>query len=237
MAECIECGKETLLKRAGSKFCSPKCREAHWHRAEREKRAGSVKYIFNCPVCGNEVRTNDQRKKYCSKECNWAAQNKKRPVTKFDKRICPTCNTEFVPAQKRGAGKTYCSSQCRSKAAYKRNVPRQNERMWDYRKRNKWGGNWWAALERDKFTCQVCGIQSYPSQWRGKSRKLVVHHLDGSGEKETKNHGLDNLMTVCDPCHRLFHGGIHLRFENGRFVVSGNIFQKLGIDTIETVPD
>ena len=60
------------------------------------------------------------------------------------------------------------------------------------------------ALERDNYTCQVCG---------GKATE--VHHIDGTGsnrpEKE-RNNNLDNLLSVCHKCH------IQLdlkRFENG----------------------
>ena len=62
----------------------------------------------------------------------------------------------------------------------------------------------------------------------------LYHHLDGTGEHENKNHSLENLMTVCNKCHRLFHAKVNVVFREGKFSVAGEIFDKLGIEKLET---
>ncbi len=50
------------------------------------------------------------------------------------------------------------------------------------------------ALLRDRYTCTVCGYQS--QRRKGEVHDLEVHHMDCQGGYE-----LDNLQTVCLPCH------------------------------------
>ncbi len=55
------------------------------------------------------------------------------------------------------------------------------------------------TLERDFFRCVRCG--------EPKVEKLIVHHIDGSRKLGFKimNNNLDNLITVCKPCHAKEH--------------------------------
>lgn len=57
------------------------------------------------------------------------------------------------------------------------------------------------VLERDRYRCQACGRRA-PSA--GGLAELHVHHIernpDGMGE-----HDLDNLTTLCRPCHSWLH--------------------------------
>ena len=45
-----------------------------------------------------------------------------------------------------------------------------------------------SILERDKFTCQSCGIITH---------SLEVDHIDTDNQNNSK----DNLQTLCSPCH------------------------------------
>jgi 5-methylcytosine-specific restriction endonuclease McrA len=63
--------------------------------------------------------------------------------------------------------------------------------------------------------------------------RMEVHHLDGEGEAQSKNHDLDNLMTLCSRCHRQFHQ-IFLVKEDGEWKVQGKMLQMLGIKSIST---
>ena len=51
------------------------------------------------------------------------------------------------------------------------------------------------VLWRDKYTCTVCGYKS--QRQKGEVNELEVHHIDPNGGYE-----VDNLYTVCLPCHR-----------------------------------
>ena len=51
------------------------------------------------------------------------------------------------------------------------------------------------VLQRDEFTCVVCGYKS--KRQKGQVNDLEVHHIDPNGGSHT-----DNLQTVCLECHR-----------------------------------
>jgi 5-methylcytosine-specific restriction endonuclease McrA len=84
---------------------------------------------------------------------------------------------------------------------------------------HKYGPDWWRyrrkALKRDRGQCRVCGTK-FPDFEYG----LHVHHITPLREFEDdsdsidyeKGHALDNLVTLCPPCH--------WEFEN-RFTDSG----------------
>lgn len=49
--------------------------------------------------------------------------------------------------------------------------------------------------ERDKYTCQECGI--HQDELNGRFKKLDVHHIDYNKD----NLNPDNLITLCKSCH------------------------------------
>lgn len=51
------------------------------------------------------------------------------------------------------------------------------------------------VFQRDNYTCTVCGYRS--QRRKGEVNDLEVHHRDPDG-----GHSLDNLVTVCLPCHQ-----------------------------------
>jgi hypothetical protein len=53
------------------------------------------------------------------------------------------------------------------------------------------------VLERDGNRCRSCG--------RGDCR-LEAHHIVPYNHADPNTHALDNLMTLCVPCHRKEHG-------------------------------
>lgn len=52
--------------------------------------------------------------------------------------------------------------------------------------------------KRDKFTCQCCGDK--------RGGNLVSHHLDGWSVSKEKRLDVDNGVTLCEDCHKDFHG-------------------------------
>jgi hypothetical protein len=224
---CARCGKEFLAWRDGSKWCSVKCRWGSWKADNPPPSSERV-----CRNCGTVFTSSDLRKKYCSQKCNYSFHNSKRPTTKELKRECPQCKERFVPMQKRGVGKTYCSSKCQRKFNYDKNHKTILDRQRAWVKKNKWDGNWQGAIEGSSYTCGLCKKQIYPSQWT-KSRRLEVHHRDGSGEMDNKNHDLPNLLTLCTSCHQEFHVKIGLVFINGEYFVRGKIFGLLGLTSVK----
>ena len=51
---------------------------------------------------------------------------------------------------------------------------------------------------RDGYTCQCCGAH-------GKGVKFHTHHLES---RKTGGNAPDDLVTVCDKCHKAFHAGL-----------------------------
>lgn len=77
------------------------------------------------------------------------------------------------------------------KARNKDKVKENNARQ---KNRRKFGGNRFIVLKRDSYTCQDCGVEAKD-----------VHHLDHSGQTESPNNELSNLITLCKSCHAKRH--------------------------------
>jgi HNH endonuclease len=109
---CERCGKEFLTHAGAARFCSDKCREQQVE--------------MKCEHCGNPYRIKEgteNRRKYCSTACFYAARTAKTHVDK----ICPICNKQFRVRAIRN--RKYCSVQCSAigtsaaKAARERGQP------------------------------------------------------------------------------------------------------------------
>lgn len=53
-----------------------------------------------------------------------------------------------------------------------------------------------SCFERDNFICQKC---------KQNSRELVVHHINNFAEFKDLRLAIDNGITLCKSCHKLFH--------------------------------
>ncbi|NCB27318.1 MAG: HNH endonuclease [Bacteroidia bacterium] len=63
------------------------------------------------------------------------------------------------------------------------------------------GGNRELAIARDGGKCVMCGMTRDEHKRKFK-RDITVDHKDGKGiNSKVKNHALDNLQTLCCPCH------------------------------------
>ena len=64
------------------------------------------------------------------------------------------------------------------------------------------GGNRIKVLERDNYTCQVCGKN------KEDNKTIIVHHKDETGwakKKPEKNNSMENLVSLCVQCHMGIH--------------------------------
>lgn len=73
----------------------------------------------------------------------------------------------------------------------------------EYRDRYDFGGNREKAILRDKEKCDNCDM-TREDHLKKYGRDITVDHIDGNGRytaKHLRNNNLDNLRTLCIPCH------------------------------------
>jgi len=239
MLSCLLCGREFLPIRENQKYCSQKCYNVYYSglhpgfstEYRRRKREILVK---KCRECEVEFQTTNFNKVFCSNICKIKWNNGARETTQHEMRECPVCHKTFRPMQKTGVGRTYCTPVCRNKFYNSRRTVVSKQEYWERTKKSKWCGNWYKALQRDKFSCQTCGKKRLSSDPTTDRRYILeVHHRDGSGEMRGKNHALDNLLTLCAECHREYHTKINLVFIGGEYFVRGKIFGLLGLQSVK----
>lgn len=74
------------------------------------------------------------------------------------------------------------------------------------------------TLRRDGYTCQCCGAHETDK----KTVKLHVHHLES---RRTGGNAPDNLITLCEDCHKAYHAGkIELPIRNRRMPSTRDAF-------------
>src|SRR5262249_34174307 len=100
------------------------------------------------------------------------------------------CGTEFTPVR---SDQKYCTPVCQKRSC---------------KQIGKMDGNAVKAKARDLNECRLCGG----------TEQLVIHHLDGTGEDDSPNHTLENLVTLCRKCHMATHR-MDYRIINGEIVI------------------
>lgn len=88
------------------------------------------------------------------------------------------------------------------KEDYKKRNQEELKLTWEKsRDRIYFGGIKNKVLERDNWTCQLCGM-SNEKHIILFNRAITVHHKDGNGRNSnTKNNSMENLITLCLRCH------------------------------------
>lgn len=160
---------------------------------------------LTCPVCNTEFEpTNPTQQKYCSIKCKNSVKRKKANKRRSEQRkmtfeefkigTCLLCGAEFERTfGTYGYKQKYCSSKCRRKAESVLGDKSLTDKK--YKDELRFGGNKLKVMQRDGFRCRICN----------KKLNLVVHHKDQSGQSETPNNELDNLVTLCRTCHVNIH--------------------------------
>ena len=152
-----------------------------------------------CSICKKEFDRKPaliKRAKYpvCSRECQTELKKKRKIVH------CVICGKELLRSDNRLAIRPnpICSKECKAKLQHKlsynpnitdeeREQTRKNQKNYDFIKK---------VLQRDNYTCQLCGEYG---------QKLVVHHLNGYNWDKENRYNVDNGVTLCEKCHKAFH--------------------------------
>lgn len=152
---------------------------------------------FICPQCGKifyRQVTPSYEPKFCSRSCR--AESLRVEPKEF---VCLNCGKVFYRKTKLSRPlPKYCSLTCFH--ARRRGINHPN---WQGGHDHYYGPNWEAdrlvALERDRYTCQHCGITK---------EQLDVHHIVSrrafNGDWDSANES-NNLITLCSSCHACLH--------------------------------
>jgi len=89
-----------------------------------------------------------------------------------------------------------------SKAKLGANNPMWNDNLTEDDRKDRNGksinSRWVREVKRrDKHTCQCCGLSGVT---------VVAHHLNGYNWDVKNRYNIDNGVTLCEPCHKAFHG-------------------------------
>lgn len=197
---CEWCNKEFEIDYTtkNNKFCSPECRKQHQLQSKKKQK-------YYCKQCGKEITYKDRvyPRKYCD-DCYISARskNQSKRITTY----CAYCGKELsiIPALYKKHKNHHCDKICMAKY-YSEHYAGENSPAWKGGKKH-YAGKWFDARdnarERDKFTCQRCGITEDEY-----GKELSVHHIKSykSFEDKIEANELDNLICLCEPCHRFVH--------------------------------
>lgn len=165
---CYKCGDKLESK---LKLCS-ECRRKN-KEINDAWRDNAIKNRL-CTRCGKPITdSNNKTCKSCS-EKSVSSTIRQNKIAQSNG-ICISCRKNPICS----SSKIYCQK-CRDRK-HKINMDNHDKKTFD--------GNWFAAKERDNYTCQCCNSVD----------KLEVHHIDSN----RSNNDLSNLITLCHNCHVL----------------------------------
>ena len=172
-----------------------------------------------CRVCGEVFKRGNShikngRNKTCSVECRWVWHSRlmsgeNHPMWKDAKKVfkCVVCGEDFKRYKKDDSRNKTCSTEC--KYIYIAKVlSGENHYLWAGGTRAYRGMDWRRIrqdiLKRDNYTCQDCG-KTTEEETVENNKELSVHHIIPFrffGEEHEKANRPENLITLCNSCHR-----------------------------------
>lgn len=203
---CERCGKEferwrSQVEGKEELYCSKECLDGDQRRRE------------DCANCGETIERypsefENSDRYFCSRAC-------KHDYGRVAKE-CERCGTEFKRPEHRAERYTteYCSRDCylAEKEEGGENAPgwidgRFSDPDYYTRYNQTFLENKDRALERDGYECHICGETSEEHN-EEYGTELHVHHITPIAEIDdmAAAHELDNLVTLCLPCHRQWEG-------------------------------
>lgn len=218
--------------RGTHKYCSPKCRQImdnrrHYRRRNPPKTEQELKRA--CVICETVFVTDAHHPNAltCSVKCNQARMDRvrreARPNKDVPQRACEECGELYAPNFHQAHRQKYCSKRCQNRVMQKR-----RRRSEGYNRRyttTAWKAVAKAVLNRDNHKCRICN---------GVGGRLHVHHLFYRTEDEQHDDAAEGLLTLCNSCHGKIHD-IRFGKDGDEFVISGLVFDWLGIDKVRIV--
>lgn len=222
--ECKECGEDMVVYDCNmdvKSFCSLDCRSA-WIS---ENFSGvdhplSKSEVIECDWCGDEFvehkhKIESDQNNFCGQKCAGKSlseryQGEDHPRYTKVGVDCVICGSTFKVAQCLADERKTCSSDCLTELKSKLN---SGENHPQYKGGHEtWYGESWEgqrekAIERDNHECRACGLSEKTHRERFE-QSLHVHHIKPfrTFESHEQANELDNLITLCRPCHFDYEG-------------------------------
>lgn len=188
------------IKKYHKQYCDNTC----------ASRSRIVRKTKPCLICGDDVTRKPSEFKgnvFCGRDCYYVF-NRKKPINK-ETYECDFCGSGFQQwaSQIKDNKHSYCSDECRYKHFGElnkgKNHFRWNPNLTDEDRASnrkspeylKWRLD---VYKRDSYTCQCCRDN--------KGGNIVAHHILNFSEHIALQTDINNGITLCETCHKDFHG-------------------------------
>jgi len=196
---CEVCG-DSFYTRGGrdAKTCSKDCRV----RFVGDKLSGINPYEYTCDLCGENFKSEEKDRVYCSKECHNKSMEDQVQAE------CANCGDVVTRRryQYEHCNRHFCDFDCRREWMGENWVGEDNPQY--INGKNQYRGNSWyrqrlKALRRDQARCQSCAVPESK-----KDRGHHVHHIVPYRKFDSwrEANELSNLVTLCESCHQKWEG-------------------------------
>jgi len=164
-----------------------------------------------CVICGDDFYIPNKKpyinaeSQTCCKYCTNVSNGMKRQ--RGDYKLCKMCDKVFWITPCRNDKAHFCSRECQN-IGYATFVNYNHKTESEKFAHKYYGSNWRSqrrkTRERDNYNCQKCGITE-----KDYGQELSVHHITPFVyfDDYKKANQLDNLLSVCESCHRKIHTG------------------------------
>lgn len=214
--KCDYCSKEFRRKLSiiGERnYCCKECAYSDVKNVKHKFTHLKERVTISCNTCGKKFEVKNSRgstAKFCSRECLGHANGLRNTVVLSKKKEvnCHYCGKSFMKKQCVIKERNYCTVDCMGKDYSESGLfSGENSGTWLGGEVDYYGPNWRhqrrKARERDGYVCKDCGISE-----EDYGIELSIHHKklfrDFQGDWKKANH-LSNLVSLCEPCHRIRH--------------------------------
>ncbi len=177
-----------------------------------------------CSECGVEFKRNKSASRgvnvFCGRECYTKELRRRNKSTRVEEKEfeCSNCGESFMRLECKVVGRNhiYCSRKCTNlhnpSLFTGENHPRWNFNLTKedrtiarkYPEYREWRLN---VFKRDRFACTNC---------RGnKGGNIQAHHIINYSDNRELRTEVSNGVTLCEPCHKDFHGTYGYTGNNG----------------------